>query len=278
MLTKLISPPFKFKTGLMALFVLSINLIAPKTSFSAKQNPPVVMEWTVNGVVRKALVYIPESAKTKETPVIFAFHGHGGTMNNMFTTRRFDQLWPEAIFICPQGLNTPGMLTDPEGKKPGWQMADDSSNQDLAFFDAMLKTFKTDYKVDTKQIFVTGHSNGGGFTYLLWATRGDVFAAVAPTSTTAGKLIRKLKPKPVLHLMGETDPLVKPEWQKLTYNAVLKINKCNTVGEKLGEFSTLYKSETGNPVVLFIHPGGHGYPKEANEAIIGFFKTYGVRR
>lgn len=29
-------------------------------------------------------------------------------------------LWPEAIVVYPQGLNSPGPV-DPPGNKPGWQ-------------------------------------------------------------------------------------------------------------------------------------------------------------
>jgi polyhydroxybutyrate depolymerase len=236
---------------------------------------PYTMEWTISGITRKALVYLPPSAKTESTPVIFAFHGHGGTMLNMYNTRGFDKFWPEAIFICPQGLNTPGMLTDPEGKRTGWQMNNDQTNTDLQFFDAILSTLQKDYKIDQKRIFVTGHSNGGGFTYLLLATRGDLFAAIAPTATAARTLTLNLKPKPVLHLMGEADPLVKPIWQKQTYNLMLKLNQCETSGKKIDDFTTFYASKTGNPVVLFIHPDGHNYPAAANESIISFFKKFG---
>lgn len=235
---------------------------------------PKTMEWSINGDIRKALVYIPSSAKTKATPIIFAYHGHGGTMENMFKTRGFDKIWPEAIFICPQGLNTPGILTDPEGNKAGWVMTDQSNNRDLLFFDAMLKTLRADYKIDNSRIYVTGHSNGGGFTYLLWATRGDEFAAFAPTATAAMKLVNKMKPKPALHLMGETDPLVKPWLQKLTYNAVLKMNGCSQEGVKLDSNMTFYKGKDGNDVIIFIHSGGHQYPKNANEPIINFFKSH----
>lgn len=35
-----------------------------------------VMHWTVGGVEREALVYIPESAKLTSTPIVFVFHGH----------------------------------------------------------------------------------------------------------------------------------------------------------------------------------------------------------
>jgi polyhydroxybutyrate depolymerase len=265
----------------IAFLILIMQSFVPSKStarigLAKKQSNPIELKWTINGVERKALAYIPASAKTKSTAVVFAFHGHGGTMGNMYRTRRFDLLWEDAIFICPQGLNTVGKLTDPEGKLPGWQMdGDDATNKDLLFFDAMLKTIQETYNVDKKRIFVTGHSNGGGFTYLLWATRGDVFAAVAPTASTAVQLVSRFKPKPAFHLMGENDPLVKPAGQKLTCNLVMKLNGCSTVGEKIDEFQTRYASASGNPFVMYVHPGGHNYPLGANKAIVSFFKEIG---
>ena len=240
------------------------------------QDLPQTLEWTINGQTRKALAYIPATAKTKPTPIIFAFHGHGGTMLNMYRTRGFQKLWPDAIFICPQGLNTVGILTDPEGKKSGWVMSDQTNdNRDLQFFDAMLKTLRSDYKIDNSRIYATGHSNGGGFTYLLWATRANEFAAFAPTATAGGKLIPKLNtPKPGFHLMGETDPLVKPNWQKITYNKILRINGCTQEGTKLDSNITAYTGKNGNDFQLFVHSGGHEYPKNANQPIIDFFKMY----
>ena len=39
-------------------------------------------QWTVDGVVRAALVYVPPQARTNAAPVVFAFHGHGGSMQS----------------------------------------------------------------------------------------------------------------------------------------------------------------------------------------------------
>lgn len=260
---------FKFKLWTLLVFFCTITV-------AAQEIAPRTMILTINGEVRKALAYIPSSAKNKATPIIFAFHGHGGSMLNMYRTRGFDKLWPEAIFICPQGLNTKGMLTDPEGKKSGWVMNDQTdSNKDLLFFDEMLKTLKTEYQIDNSRIYATGHSNGGGFVYLLWVTRPNEFAAFAPTATAGGKLTASLKtPKPGFHLMGETDPLVKPFMQKMTYNKVLKINGCAKQGTTLDSNITSYAGKNGNDMQLFIHSGGHEYPKSANQAIINFFKKY----
>ena len=125
-------------------------------------------EWKVDGVVREGLVYVPAQARTNATPVVFAFHGHGGSMRNAARSFGYHALWPEAIVVYLQGLNTPGRLTDPDGKKPGWQSGiGDQSDRDLEFFDTVLASLQREARVDDKRIYATGHSNGGSFTYLL---------------------------------------------------------------------------------------------------------------
>ena len=236
---------------------------------------PVRREWTIDGTAREALVCVPDGAKEKPAPLVFVFHGHGGTMHAMLRRYHLQQLWPEAIVVYPQGLNTPGRLTDPEGKKPGWQhSAGHMEDRDLKYFDAMLADLKKDYKVDDKRIYSTGHSNGGGYTYLLWAARGDVFAAVAPTAAAAPREIAdKLKPKPALHLAGENDPLVKYVWQEAIIAKLCTLNQCGE-GEPWGEYCTLYPSKIGAPVVAYIHPGAHGFPAGAEKVIVKFFREH----
>lgn len=195
-------------------------------------------------------------------------------MTMMFRSRGFDKLWPEAIIVSPQGLNTPGQLTDPNGTLPGWQSGPGNMNdRDLLFFDAMLKTFHEDYKIDDKRIYATGHSNGGGFTYLLMETRSDVLAAAAPSAAAAIRAIPRIKPKPVMHIMGEKDPLVKPEWQEATIKGMLKINSCSNDGKDYATDATIYPSTTNNPVIVYKHKGGHVFPQEANAVVIQFFRS-----
>ena len=115
---------------------------------------PARRQWTVDDVVREALVYAPTSARTNAAPVVFAFHGHGGSMQNAARMFSFHTRWPEAIVVYMQGLNTPGRLTDPEGQKPGWQSGvGDQGDRDLKFFDTVLASLKQDYRVDTKRIY-----------------------------------------------------------------------------------------------------------------------------
>jgi len=236
-------------------------------------------EFTVDGVVREALIAAPASAKTTAAPLVFGFHGHGGNMNNAARMYHIHTLWPEAIVVYPQGLNTKGQLTDPEGKKPGWQgTVGSEGDRDLKFFDTMLATLNKEFKVDAKRIYSTGHSNGGGFTYLLWGERPDKFAAFAPSAAAARRALATqggLKPKPMIHFAGENDPLVKFEWQKLTMEAVRKGNQCGEGTSWEGtKGCTIYPSKAGADVVTFIHPGTHAYASEAPALIVKFFKQH----
>jgi len=232
-------------------------------------------EWTVDGVVREALIAAPASAKTEPAPVVFAFHGHGGNMQQASRSFGYHTLWPEAIVVYMQGLNTPGKLTDPDGTKPGWQseigMQDD---RDLKFFDAVLASLEKDYRVNERRIYSTGHSNGGGFTYLLWAARGDRFAAMAPSSAVLVKSFPLLKPKPVLHVAGQNDELVKYAWQDRMMSELRKLNQCGEGVPQEQKWCTLYPSKIGTPVVTFIHPGTHQFSSEAPAAIVKFFKEH----
>lgn len=233
------------------------------------------LDLTVDGIARSGFVYTPSTAKETPAPVIFVWHGHGGTAQNAARSFAMYQHMPEAISVYLQGLNTPGQLTDPEGKKPGWQHAASAQeDRDLKLFDATIAYLKEHYKVDTKRIFSTGHSNGGGFTYLLWQTRPDVLCAVAPSAALSTRLKdTPFKPKPCMHLAGTADPLVKYAWQELAMTKVKEINQCSPEGTPWAKDCTLYPSNVGAPFIAFIQQGGtHKFPPEAPPLIAKFFK------
>jgi polyhydroxybutyrate depolymerase len=233
------------------------------------------LELTVDGVTRSGFIYTPSTAKETPAPVIFVWHGHGGTAQNAARSFAMYQHMPEAISVYLQGLNTPGQLTDPEGKKPGWQHAAGAQeDRDLKLFDATITYLKEHYKVDTKRIFSTGHSNGGGFTYLLWQTRPDVLCAIAPSAALSTRLKdTPFKPKPCMHLAGTADPLVKYAWQQLAMTKVKEINQCAPEGPPWAKDCTLYPSKVGASFIAFIKEGGtHKFPEEAPALIAKFFK------
>ena len=80
---------------------------------------PTPRTWEVDGAKREALVFAPTKKADGKAPLLFDFHGHGGTAKNAARTHHFHQTWPEAVVVYMQGLNTPGKLTDPEARNRG---------------------------------------------------------------------------------------------------------------------------------------------------------------
>lgn len=235
------------------------------------------MTWTVGAATREALVYVPSGdRKTAHPPVIFAFHGHGGRSEHLVRKLALHKLWPEAVCVYPQGLPTAVPVIDVEGKFPGWQKyVGDQEDRDLKFFDAMLETMRADHAIDEKRIYATGHSNGGFFTYVLWAAEADLFAALAPIAggLSPRDAAAERTPTPVLHVAGENDRIVRFDTQRRTLDRVRTINGCEATGKPAGEFCTEFASAAGPPVVEFIHPGGHEIPEAAPPRIAEFFRN-----
>lgn len=236
-----------------------------------------VREWTVAGEKRQAIVLLPKKEIATGHPLLFVFHGHGGNMRNM-ARKNFQELWPEAVVVCPQGLAT-ATDRDPEGKKSGWQPTSGSNDdRDLKLVDAILKDLQDQHQIDRSKVFATGHSNGGGFTYLLWQKRADKFAAFAPIAAgarTSGERQRP-EPRPILHIAGEKDRVVPFEGQQRIMKLVKAINHCKADGKpwaKSGSLTgTLFDSTEKAPFVEVIHPGGHQFPDKAPELIVKFFQ------
>jgi polyhydroxybutyrate depolymerase len=129
--------------------------------------------------------------------------------------------------------------------------------------------------VDARRIYATGHSNGGLFTYLLWAERGSAFAAFAPSAALLAHGFDQFQPKPVLHIGSPQDPLVKFAWQARMIDFVLQLDGCDPRRPDVNGY-TLYPSTKGADVATFLHSGGHRYPSAAPALIVKFFQTHAL--
>lgn len=268
----------------------AITLITADACLAETATRGETREWLVGGETRQALIFRPVKGSAEPrasvtpgapadlagSPVIFAFHGHGGSMEQAARRFRLHEEWPEAFVVYPQGLRTPGVLTDPEGKRSGWQSrADSEGGRDLAFFDALWASLRAEGRLDERRIYATGHSNGDGFTYLLWAERADVFAAFAPVAASLSRHHPPTTARPVMHIAGKADRLVKFEWQEKTIEFVRNLNGGGAATPWPADAScVLYPSPQGIPVVTRIHAGGHGNPAEAARLIVRFFQEH----
>ena len=68
---------------------------------------PRAVEFTIEGVKREAPIDVPGKAKEIASPVVFAFHGHGGNARNSASIFDYQKHWPEAISVYMQGLPMP---------------------------------------------------------------------------------------------------------------------------------------------------------------------------
>jgi len=262
--------------------VVSLALVAAARVLSAQnqalnQAPSGLsaQTWTIDGVSRSALVAAPKATQPgTRLPLVLVFHGHGGTSANAARTFRIHEAWPEAVVIYPQGLPTVGAITDPEGRLPGWQQLPGvNGDRDLHLTDAMLEWAKSHYAIDPARVFAAGHSNGGSMVYLLWAVRGDQFAAFAPSASVfRPALAATATPRPAFIVAGREDARVPFASQQRSLEAVLRLDKAAETGITWSGDARLHASTAGTDVISYVHPGGHAMPADTGALIVRFFK------
>jgi polyhydroxybutyrate depolymerase len=232
--------------------------------------------FTVDGVTRTAIVYANSAPAPKSgAPVVFFFHGHGGTSQVVDRRYQLNSLWREAVCVYPQGLTGVQGITDAEGKLPGWQKnPGELGDRDVKFFDVMLAELQKEYRIDASRIYVMGHSNGGRFVNVLWAMRGDKLAAICSAAGPGGLMIQNAKPRPIFMIAGEKDPLVPVEGQRRSMDIVRKVLKTDSAKAKTEGLMTTEPGAGGTELVTYIHPGGHEFPKDALPAILTFFQRH----
>lgn len=125
---------------------------------------------TVGGVERKYIIHVPGGVLRKDevTPVVFAAHYYRGSAEKMQKLTGFDDV--EAVVVYLQGVNN------------SWApapYASMSSEEDLAYFDAVRGEVAREFVVSRDSTFVVGFSNGGGFAMHVRCKRPNVVGGVA---------------------------------------------------------------------------------------------------
>ena len=253
----------------MTIVHLGLLLLAALSPVESKRET-----FAIDGAERQAIVYT-SSKPAPAAPVVFVFHGHGGTAQNAARRFRLHELWPEAVVVYMQGM--PGVvgITDPEGSRNGWQKSPgEVGDRDVKFFDAALERIQKIYKTDPNRVYLLGHSNGSRFVNVLWNMRGDRLTAMCSSSGPGGMLIVGSKPRPVFIIAGEKDPLVPYETQKRSIELVRKLLKVDPSRSKVEGLVRTDAGTEGTELVTYIHPGGHEFPTEALPLVVSFFKRH----
>lgn len=159
----------------------------------------------IDGFPRQYIVYVPASAGT-QPPVVFMHHGSGGDglkfLHISGWTEKADEVglvavYPTALeaFVleeqrCSTKWNAYGLeseidlavkpfLVQPNQGILAYPETAPWPADDVAFERAMVDELRTGLDVDPERLYVSGFSNGAGFTARLAIEMADVFAAAA---------------------------------------------------------------------------------------------------
>jgi polyhydroxybutyrate depolymerase len=270
--------------GMSGSAVSTASSSAPTTAPTSSTSPRAsrdyaagrhLVSYQVNGVRRTAVVVVP-NALSHPAPLVFVFHGHGGSGPNI--ERRFDieGLWPDAIVVYPDGLVGHKGVTDPAGVKTGWQTTlGESGDRDIAFYDAMLGALRSNLPVDGDRIYLMGHSNGSAFVSLLLNQRGREIAATANMSSQpSARLLAGDPVRSMFMAMGKSDPIVPYANQRRSIPlAEQKLgvdpNEATVNGDLRSE-----KGRGNIELETYIYPGGHEPPPEVPKLVVEFFRRH----
>ncbi len=175
----------------------------------------------IDGMERTFWVYDP--GVQQNAPVIFMFHGGGGSALGILEDAQWNDLAQRenCIIVYPEGTREhPDQLASFIGNPQNWN--DGSPREDVigairrnandtAFFAAMTEYLKGNYPVDPGRIYAAGFSNGASMVFRLAYEFPDTLAAVAVVAGADWRdptqIYSANRAVPLLYITGDQDPL-----------------------------------------------------------------------
>lgn len=145
-------------------------------------------------------------------PLVMLLHGYSSTSEFQEAYMQFTPLSDSRgfIFVAPDGLE------DSSGNQY-WNGTDaccdfEGDTDDSGYLRSLIEEIQDNLNVDTKRIYVTGHSNGGYMSYRMACDHADLIAAIAPLAGMTwldSTQCNPSEPVSVLHMHGTADLVVK---------------------------------------------------------------------
>lgn len=182
----------------------------------------------VDGYPRKYIVYVSKAAAAgisrRGAPVVFHFHGAGGSAEHVLQTSGWAEKADEEGLIAVFGnglryreLNSGEIHThwnrynleatvDLRAKPLGYPDHAPWPADDVSFTDEMLTDVQSGLRVDPRRVYVTGFSNGGGMSMRLAIERSKTFAAAAAAGAGGlGMVYNPPRKMPFCYAIGNRD-------------------------------------------------------------------------
>ncbi len=197
-----------------------IRTIAVCAFFLAWMNADVIAEGkgqsmfhelNVNGNVRSYILYRPAVSAGKPLPLMIVLHGGLGNAGYMERTSEMDDVADNGSFLVAYPDGTGGRLESMKNRRT-WNagrccgQAVKQDVDDVSFIQKMIDDINARYLIDTRRVYVAGHSNGAMLAYRVACEIPDKIAAViAVSGTLAVDSCDGAKDVPVLHIHGDQD-------------------------------------------------------------------------
>ncbi|MGB2483107.1 MAG: alpha/beta hydrolase family esterase, partial [Flavobacteriaceae bacterium] len=193
-------------------------------------------------IPREYIVYIPESYDHSiPSPILFVFHGFGGSNNFTMNSTGFNEIADQENFIVvyPQGSLILNLLAH-------WNVGGftaGSNTDDVAFVNYLISSLSEMYNLNLDRVYATGMSNGGFMSFLLACQLSNEIAAIASvTGSMTTQTVDECNAQrevPILQIHGTNDPVV-------PYNG---IQEWNTPIDDVLDFWVINNQCSPNPIV-----------------------------
>ena len=177
-----------------------------------------------NGETREYFLHVPATLDADASvPLLFNFHGFGGTSDSQLDWSDFRDLADanDFILVYPQGTELDG-TTHWNSGLPGGD--NKSQADDFGFVEALIVQLSETYSIDSDRIYATGYSNGGFMSYSLACYHSDRFAAIAPVASTMLNEFEgdcaPTRPVPIFSANGTADSVVPYAGGTMGYQAI----------------------------------------------------------
>ncbi|MBC7850426.1 MAG: phospholipase [Chitinophagaceae bacterium] len=197
-----------------------IFLVLLISSCSKTKNPdePKIYRFSesivVDGLTRTYTVNLPPDYYDHDSySLVLAFHGGGGDAVQFESTSRLSEKANSSKFIVvyPNGVKSDGPLKAQTWNAGGCcDYAVQQNINDVKFVSMLIDKLTTSFKINSKKVYATGHSNGGMLSYRLACELSNKIAAIAPNGCTmvVTQPCSALRAVSVLHMHSVNDSRV----------------------------------------------------------------------
>jgi predicted peptidase len=158
------------------------------------------------------LLYLPPDYDAQESwPLILFLHGRGERGDDLELVKKYGL--PAKL---ENGEHLPFIILAPQCPAGSYW------TEELDGLNALLDDAIANLKVDTRRIYLTGLSMGGGGTWFMAGRYPERFAAIAPICGTGIRWIaqERLRDVPVWVFHGDADPVVPVEQSQMMVEAL----------------------------------------------------------